>query len=823
MLRSERPSTSPEGVSRGRQLSLPGAVAGVVALLLILATATAITSGGWVGAGAPTQVAGAVGVLEALALGRARARRPAALLLALPLCGAVVLPATLGLLPAPAGHAGAASVAASYLVAAFTGLLASPVPAAHFSWAFQVGLAAPLWLCGYWLGWVGLEEHRGVLGVLPALGVLGVNTLSAPVMSQGPGPGSPTGLATLVAVLAALLVMGLAELGDLASRLRRLRMPAMAGLRSRYARSLVAVSVGVVGAGLLVPPLTGADATFGGGLGVSGAAASNWGVAPQPVGFSPLVTPGGPLIDRPQPVLTYWTSDGRSAYLGAVEESEFSQGNWSPDFPGATPTPRYGVTSDVLSAGAIPRDPAALGGNRSTVIAHISFAGRSGGSAGSRSAATAVVPGFFPGDPVSAASPSESLGLASSASIGSAAGCAGAAATCLPAVPYLDVIDVNEIGGSVSVPSVLSSQVNGGSVSDASVAQLEAAGTAYPAWVVSEDAAPLVGAAAPASQARQAALIHRLALSWTAGLSDPYAQAAAIETHLRDSFLYTLSPPRPPAGEWPIVYFLTAGHRGYCQYFASAMGAMLRSLGIPAMLVSGYGPGTPTRSRSASGQTIYSVSTQDAHVWVEAYFPAYGWVPFEPTPFSIYGDYSPFLRQGEAPPPAALPTSTPPAAVPATPSRPATRSHPSPSITMLAPERGLALAALPVLALLALLALRWWRRPRSLAGVWRRLALAGRLAGVVRGPAETRPAYAHRLARRLGGRDGVRLAPQLAAVAAVSGKAEFAASGLDAVDLALWTGAWTVIAAELTRGLPRRLLARAGRPAGGPTGRRVAG
>jgi hypothetical protein len=95
---------------------------------------------------------------------------------------------------------------------------------------------------------------------------------------------------------------------------------------------------------------------------------------------------------------------------------------------------------------------------------------------------------------------------------------------------------------------------------------------------------------------------------------------------------------------------------------------------------------------------------------------------------------------------------------------------------------------------------------------------------VVRGPAETRPAYAHRLARRLGGRGGVLLAPQLAAVAAVSGKAEFAAAGLDAVDRALWTGAWTVIAAELARSLPRRLLAlaRPGRSGGGPTGR-VAG
>ena len=55
-----------------------------------------------------------------------------------------------------------------------------------------------------------------------------------------------------------------------------------------------------------------------------------------------------------------------------------------------------------------------------------------------------------------------------------------------------------------------------------------------------------------------------------------------IETHLRSGeFAYSLDPPKTPSGEWPIVYFLDKSHEGYCQYYASAMGAMLRSLGIP--------------------------------------------------------------------------------------------------------------------------------------------------------------------------------------------------------------------------------------------------
>ena len=88
----------------------------------------------------------------------------------------------------------------------------------------------------------------------------------------------------------------------------------------------------------------------------------------------------------------------------------------------------------------------------------------------------------------------------------------------------------------------------------------------------------------------------------------------------------------PNASIWPVVYFLTVSHRGYCQYFASAMGSMLRSLGIPTRLVSGYGPGTTRAQSGRAGQREQTVSTSDAHSWVEAYFPGYGWIPFEPTP-----------------------------------------------------------------------------------------------------------------------------------------------------------------------------------------------
>ena len=92
-------------------------------------------------------------------------------------------------------------------------------------------------------------------------------------------------------------------------------------------------------------------------------------------------------------------------------------------------------------------------------------------------------------------------------------------------------------------------------------------------------------------------------------------------------------------------------------------------------------------------------------------------------------------------------------------------------------------------------------------GAWRRLALAARLAGVQREPCETRAAFAGRFAHALEGEGPPILAGELAAIALVSGKAEFGPSGLDGADRGRWLDAWAVIA----RRAPRLLRRRAGR------------
>lgn len=77
----------------------------------------------------------------------------------------------------------------------------------------------------------------------------------------------------------------------------------------------------------------------------------------------------------------------------------------------------------------------------------------------------------------------------------------------------------------------------------------------------------------------------------------------------------------------PLDAFLFDDRVGYCQHFSGAMALLLRMGGIPARIAVGFTPGTLDRK---AGE--YVVRDYDAHSWVEAYFPRYGWITFDPTP-----------------------------------------------------------------------------------------------------------------------------------------------------------------------------------------------
>lgn len=110
-----------------------------------------------------------------------------------------------------------------------------------------------------------------------------------------------------------------------------------------------------------------------------------------------------------------------------------------------------------------------------------------------------------------------------------------------------------------------------------------------------------------------------------------YDAAKAIEAHLsrnRYGGDYRYSLDRRAQGPDPLADFLFNVREGHCEYFATAMAVMLRTLRIPARVVNGFQAGEYNEAADA-----YIVRQADAHSWVEVYFPETdSWVNFDPTP-----------------------------------------------------------------------------------------------------------------------------------------------------------------------------------------------
>jgi transglutaminase-like putative cysteine protease len=121
--------------------------------------------------------------------------------------------------------------------------------------------------------------------------------------------------------------------------------------------------------------------------------------------------------------------------------------------------------------------------------------------------------------------------------------------------------------------------------------------------------------------------IGRIAEQWTTGEPTAYRQVLAIQRRFQSEFGYDPGVDLVGDGDSDaLLRFLTETRVGMCQQFSVAMAAMVRSLGIPARVASGYQSGTETEVGT------FLVQTKDAHAWVEVYFPDHGWLTFEPTP-----------------------------------------------------------------------------------------------------------------------------------------------------------------------------------------------
>ena len=157
------------------------------------------------------------------------------------------------------------------------------------------------------------------------------------------------------------------------------------------------------------------------------------------------------------------------------------------------------------------------------------------------------------------------------------------------------------------------------SLSIAEVDTLRAAGADYPNWISARSLE------LPDDFPQRVKDLARQIVT-EAGATNPFDQATALERWLRSNITYNEKIPGPQPGQDGVDYVLFESHAGYCDYYASAMATMLRSLGIPARVAVGY-----ARGQFEPSGDVYRVRERDAHSWVEVYFPSYGWVEFEPT------------------------------------------------------------------------------------------------------------------------------------------------------------------------------------------------
>jgi len=578
-----------------------------------------------------------------------------------------------------------------------------------------------MWVTGGWLAWCVLRWRRPLLGLVPGAAAFATTLLNLPRDQNG------YVLAILVLTLALLLWTN--YIGAIANATRaHVRLTGDARW-DFWESGLVAMAALIVLA-IMLPPLSTVDRTAD----MESSAFNNWaqllqtlshpgqpgtgGVGSGTTGFSTDVLLSSSLKRNRDVVFQYTTTGAYSGptYFRGVNETQLFAGVWR--YPDAKPFTEPIPKSDVPLFG---EDYAKLG----VAGFNIRMISPPNGN-------SSIL--FYPGRLYKVNR--DSLVTESVVPPPSAPGI-------LMNVDRLDSVSPRTSrGGYVATVEY----------STATEAELQSAGTSYSDWVSAYTGIPSVGYRSAAVLDR----IHKLALDVVnaAGATNPYDQASAIEAYLRGPlFTYTLDPPRPQAGVDPLAYFLFNSHQGYCEFFATAMGDMLRSLGIPTRLVNGFGPGTYETTINS-----YVVRSDDAHTWVEVYFPKYGWIEFEPTHDNVYSTIPRGLSGGAnaclhdlgcdtvggvgvggvIPSPSAEargfrdPGSTPSGG----------SGFQIPDASTLTKIAGLVLAVL----LFAFAAAARYLRPRTVMGVWRRTLALARLAGADQRPGETPLELGRRLA-----------------------------------------------------------------------------
>ena len=648
---------------------------------------------------------------------------------------------------------------------------------------FLVLICLLMWVTGAWLSWCVLRWRKPMLGLIPGAAAFATNVLNVPDDQNG------YTLAMLVLTLALLLWSNYT--GSIASAARA-SVKLTGDARWDFWESGLVAMAGLIVVGIMLPPLSTADRT----LDVTSGLFSSWAQLQQRLshpgfvgtrggagvtGFSDDVKLNGSLTRTRDVVFTYTVIGDYAGplYFRGVDETLTFGGEWRypnqaglKQLVGKNQTYLYAEDYQKLAIAGVQvrmlRPPI---GNSDIV--------------------------FYPGQ----------LDKVDRVTMGSQVPITGRdpQSALLYSVDRLSSVQPNSSAGVYTATVAYST---------ANTSELEAAGTSYPAWLDQYSHLPQRGYRAPAVIDK----IHALAQSIVdaAGARTPYDQAAAIEAYLRDSrnFEYSLDA-RTPDGFDPIDYFLFTSHKGYCEFFATAMGDMLRSLGIPTRLVNGFGKGTFDTTVNA-----FVVRGEDAHTWVEVYFPNYGWIPFEPTAdtLNVYqviqrgqtGLNPCFRDNGCDTPIGPGGTTTGP-----TPGDGSARGERNLGGDSALGGNGFHIGALDATALmrifgvfvalllLLLVVLSRYLRPRTVTTVWKRMLTLASLAGAKRRPGETPLELGRRLQRTFP--EAAQPVGQLASGFVV---AAYAPPDVAATSRASIMEAWTALRPMLVR----RVLARFRRP-----------
>ena len=573
-----------------------------------------------------------------------------------------------------------------------------------------------MWITGAWLSWCVLRWRKPMLGLIPGAAAFATNVLNVPQDQNG------YTLAMLVLTLALLLWTNYTA--SIANA-QRANVKLTGDARWDFWESGLVAMAALIVLGIMLPPLSTADRT----LDVESGMFTSWAQLQQQLshpgffsngkstgvtGFTTDVRLNGSLQRTRDVVFTYTIADySGPKYFRGVNVSITSGGEWRYSQPNRIELRQLVAKNDVYQY-AEDYEKLALGKVTIRMLRP---------PIGSQDVL------FYPG----LAYKVDRLTVSTQIQL------ADANSTTVSTIDRL---------GSVQPTTSSGNYIATVEYSTATASDLQGAGTTYPEWLQPYTFLPQRGYRTQFVEQE----IHDLAVRivTNAGATTPYDKAAAIEAYLRNpsNFTYSLDA-KTPDGVDPMEYFLFQSKKGYCEFFATAMGDMLRSLGIPSRLVNGFGPGTFDAQTNQ-----FVVRGEDAHTWVEVYFPKYGWIPFEPTAdnLSLYtqiprgaGPQATCLRDNNCQDPTGGVTL--PVGGGSTPgSTRGERNDPAsgPSIAGIRVSSVLdastatkILGGFIALLLLLLVVISRYLRPRSVMAVWKRTLALARLAGAERRPGET--------------------------------------------------------------------------------------